>query len=199
MRTQQFHLSFTLLVAALLFAGCKSTSSVAPAEAADQIAAKLAAGERNEAERFFDTVDDDEDDREAIYAVLYEQAQAHYEAREYTPAAHILRFLVDEYSDGKAAKEALLYALFLERGRAGKASDEKTLDEMADLVRDLRGKEAPVWVDLAAAQVAADRKDFGGARKHLNRFREKWDGNPAGLENYLREIARFVDTEGGQA
>jgi len=197
MRTQSFFLLSALLVAALLFPGCKSTSSVAPADAADQIAAKLAAGERNEAERFFDTVDDDEDDRQAIYAVLYEQAQAHYEAREYTPAAAILRFLVDEYTDGKSAKEALLYALFLERGRAAKPFDEKTLDEMADLIKDLRDKDAPVWVDLVAAQVAADRKDFAGARKHLNRFRDKWDGNPAGLENYLREIARFVDTEGG--
>jgi hypothetical protein len=197
MRTHSFSLSCALLTAALFAAGCKSTSGVAPADAADQIAAKLAAGERNEAERFFDTVDDDEDDREAIYAVLYEQAQAHYEAREYTPAAHILRFLVDEYSDGRSAKEALLYALFMERGRTQKAADAKTLDEMADLIKDLRDEDAPVWVDLAAAQVAADKKDFAGASKHLNRFRENWDGNPAGLENYLREIARFVETEGG--
>ena len=117
MRIIQLCSSLPLLVALLMVPACRTTSAP-PAETAGEVAAQLISGDVDADEEAFEAIDDDDDDREVAYNVLYEQAGGLHAQRDYDSSARILRFLVDQYPDARAPKEALLYTLLLQRGRA---------------------------------------------------------------------------------
>lgn len=178
-------------------AACSSSKGARPAEAAGDIAVKLMAGEEREAEYRFNDID--KDDRDVAYRVLYDQAHALHQERDYAGAATILRFLARHFESAAAPKEALLYMLFLERARTKKPLDPGAAKEVEQLVGKIRTRDgAPAWVDLAAAQNAVDRNRPDAARAAIQRFESRWDGEPVSLRPYLTEIRRYLETNGGK-
>jgi hypothetical protein len=138
----------------------------------------------------------DEEDRALAYPVLHGQARTAWEQRDYATCIRINRFLVAHYPERVSAREALLYALFMNRARTGEVPNAATLREMAELGTAIRkvSKQPPVWVDLALAQAAIDAGQVRTARSSMTRFRSRWNGRPAALGDYARELDRWLAT-----
>lgn len=184
---------------AALLSACASAPSQAPDELAVSLVADLEAGDRSAASKRFKPVADNEEYRELIYPVLFDAARASYEAGNGESAVSLLRFLVDKYPAAQGAREAFLYALFLERGSVLEA-DEATNEEIQEQLDALReeGATPPNFVRLVAAQAAIDRGDMGAARSELDQFLAAWDGQPARLLPYVEDLTRYISLQGGQ-
>jgi len=196
MKTER-RMALLVLPALLLTAiACQSTGGgVPPERTANEVASLLVAGDTTRAEEQFRGIGD-ASDRARAYPVLYDRARAMWEQGDHASCIRINRFLVAHYPDRVSAREALLYALFLDRARTGKATDGVTRREMAALGTAIRTAEKapPIWVDLALAQVAIDGGDNRVARASMTRFRSLWNGRPASLGDYARELDRWLKT-----
>jgi len=183
------------LTAMLLFAiGCRSTGAP-PAQTAAEVAALLVAGDTARAEDRFGEIGAD-DDRALAFPVLFGQAQTQWKQRDYASCIRINRFLVAHYPERVSAREALLYALFLDRARTGTVPNGATRREMQQLGTAIRkaSKEPPLWVDLAMVQVAIDGGEGQLARAAMARFHSRWNGRPALLRDYAQELDRWLAT-----
>src|SRR6185503_16224014 len=106
-----------------------------------------------------------------IYPVLYGAARTRYQEGNSMGSVALLRFLHGTYPSAASVREALLYALFLERAGA-KSADPELVAEIDGLLADLRAAEAPLpaWIDLIEAQQAIDGRDSVRAREAYARF-----------------------------
>jgi len=194
MKTKRWMVRSAAPMLLLLVIGCQSTG-VPPTQIAADVAALLVAGDTARAEARFEEIGGD-DDRALAYPVLHGQAETLWQQRDYASCIRVNRFLVAHYPDRVSAREALLYALFLNRARTGKVPGEATRREMAELGTAIRrvSKEPPLWVDLALVQVAIDGGDQRIARASMARFRSRWNGRPASLRDYAQELDRWLLT-----
>lgn len=185
---------YLILPASLLMA-CASVPPGEPGEVADAILADLDAGRVSEATERFEAVSSDGRFREAVYPVLYDAASRRYRESQMEQAAPLLRFLSDHYPNAVAAREALLYTLLVIR--AGQdAADPQLLAEMEHLLHRIHAAsmDPPVWVDLAATQLEIDRGRLRDARAAYDRFRARWDRQPAELVEYVEDLDRYLQS-----
>lgn len=184
--------TMTVLLAVFALAACRTTQ-VDPSRVADDVAGLLAAGDVAKAEEAFRTLSGD-DARDAAFPVLFARGRELAEQRDYGTSIRINRFLVTHYRSRMEAREALMFALWLERARTGKPHDEATIKEMRALGAAVRSgeKDPPVWVDLALAQAGIDGGDLAGARAAMARFEARWNGHPASLSDYAIEMGRWL-------
>lgn len=182
----------------LALSACSSTSIrtfSSPGEATAAIAAAAEAGDMDEASRIFDGFARSSVARDRVYAQLFDAAEARYEGGQPMNAANLLRFVSGRYPNAIAAREALVYALFLERVDRGVADDELTRDLEA-AIADVRSK-APRpanWVDLAATQASIDAGDLNEARTTFASFLGVWEGSPASLMPYVEDLDRYLQS-----
>jgi hypothetical protein len=187
-----------LLPALLLVAACQSTEGPPPRDTAGEVAGLLVAGKTAEADARFATLAG-ENDRALAYEVLFDRARKLTGQRDYDSSMRINRFLVKHYPDRLSAREALLYALWLDRARSGEPHPDRTRREMEDLAVSIgKAGTPPVWADLAMAQVAADDGNVTVARASMARFRSRWNGRPASLGSYVTEMERWIASNGGR-
>jgi hypothetical protein len=178
---------------ALLAAACAATPVGPPEEVAPRIATALDAGKSDEAAELFEGAADD-GGSEKLYPLLYEEARGRYRGGECARSARLLRFMADRYPRALAVREALVYALFLERA-ASETPAADVLQELDAAVADLRRQgSAPHWIELVEAQLSIDRGEPARARTHLASFREAWDGQPPELVVYVEDIGRYLDS-----
>jgi len=164
-----------------------------PAEVGSQIIAAIEAQDGDEATRLYRRIRGKESYRQRIYPVLFDAAKVRYEKGESAGAIPLLRFLVANYEDAAAARQALLYALFIER--AGQAKpDAEIVKEMDRLLGELDGhlEAPPVWISLAKAQTAIDRGELDTARESFAAFKKDWDGEPDSLAIYVEDVERYL-------
>ena len=187
------------LVLAPLLGGCASAPSQSPSEMGPSILSALDAGEEKEANDLFRSVARDRSYTEAIYPVLYKAARGRYEEGDTAASSRVLRFMRRHYEDAAAVREALLYSLFIERGRSDDLDPELT-EEMDAVMAELSelNDDSPVWLDLVAAQQAIDRGELGEARAALERFRSAWTGEPAELALYVDEMDQYIQIHATQ-
>ena len=198
-------LTLSLLAAVLFLSGCGSTPASAPdddaparvdvVQTADEIAAHLLSGNVAAAEGLITRVGE-QADYEAVFAVLYDRAEALASERDYDSCIRINQFLVDTYPDERTAKEALLYSLWLYRAQSGRPFDPGTVKEIESEAARLRGDggPVPVWVDIALTQAAIDGGDIPTARAAMDRFNARWDREPPALRTYVGELERYIET-----
>ena len=186
-----------ILAALVALSACKSKGPTRSAEdAADEITAHLAADRREEADDVYKAVSSSERHRDVIYSTLWTRASERYDESDFASAAKVFGFLAEHYPRSTGAREALLYALVLERAGKPDVPTDKELAAMRDIIEDLRKREKqpPVWLDLAAAQVEIDQGQLATARLRLERFKAGWDGSPAELHAYVTELDRYLDS-----
>jgi thioredoxin-like negative regulator of GroEL len=187
---RSIHWLGTVLV---LLAACKSAPSGPPEELAPRIVTALDAEDEEEAAELFDAVS--EDARERLYPLLYEEARGRYQRGDGAGAARVLRFMSPRYARARAVREALAYALFLERAGAVAPAPE-LVAELEALVLELRadGAEPPLWIALVEAQLAVDRAEWTRAIEALASFQSGWDGRPEELAVYVDDLERYLST-----
>ncbi len=188
----------TLFLATLTVASCASTSVATfntPEEATEAIVRAAEAGQDDEAQRIFDSFARSSVQRDKVYGAMFSAAAARYERGEGRGAAHILSFMAEQYPAAVSAREALVYALFVDRASAEVAEESQT-EELALAVEDIRGKsgQTSAWVDLAATQVAIDRGDIATARSEFGHFLDAWDGAAIELVPYVEDIDRYLQS-----
>ena len=188
-----------VLLLGLFMGGCASTPSQTPSEMGHSILSALDSGEEKEAHDLFRSIARDRSYTDAIYPVLYNAASGRYEEGDTAASSRVLRFMRAHYDDAAAVREALLYSLFIERGRLDDP-DPEFLDEMDSLLQELsdRSESPPVWLDLVAAQQAIDRGELREARAALERFRSAWTGEPSELALYVDEMSQYIQIHENQ-
>ena len=198
MRIRTLTLMTTMLSALLMLPACRTTGAP-PAEVAGEVAAQLVAGDVDAAGDRFDAIDDD-DDLEVAFTVLYEQAESLYGQKDFASASRVLRFLVEHYPHARAPKEALFLSLFLDTWSQGKPPARETLKEMSELAKGVReGVDSPpYWLDLLSVHTAIDAGNLQVARASMARFKSRWSGEPAGIQDYVSELERWLSTHGGE-
>lgn len=184
--------TWPVLFLSFVFAACASVPA-SPDSVGERLVAALDDGDVREADGLFDSLARDPDAVERVYPVLYEAAEARFDAGEPARASAILRFMAPRYPDARSVREAWLYALFLERAESDEA-DPALVDEMETLVGELEGPPRPLWVDLAATQVAVDRGRGAEAGESYVRFVDAWSGEPASLMPYVEDLERWIRT-----
>ncbi|MEM1451682.1 MAG: hypothetical protein AAF957_24730 [Planctomycetota bacterium] len=187
-----------LLAASTLAWSCASTtvSTFASAEEATAAIVTAAAnGNADEAERIFDSFARSSVQRDKVYATLYQAAEERYEAGRGQEASLILALVTKKYPKAAAAREALVYARFIERAESGSSSEESNR-EMRAAIDDLRASSgsAPPWVDLAETQLAIDEGDMDLAARSFETFLEGWNGQPESLALYVEDINRYLQS-----
>lgn len=187
-----------LAALALVCLSCASTSVqtfASPEEATAAIVTAAEAGDDDEANRIFDSFARSSVKRDQVYASLFDTASSRYESGRSGDAARILGFVTKNYPNAVAAREALVYSLFLERAEAGVATDEST-EAMEAAIKDVRSSVATPspWVDLADTQVAIDKNDLPRARRSFDAFLARWDGAPASVVLYVEDIDRYLQS-----
>lgn len=184
-------------LALLLAAGCAAAPSGPPQELAVRLIAELDAGDPEEAHGLFARVRGDAAYRERIYPILFETARQRYERGEAGGAAALLRFLAQEYPTALSVREALLYALFLQR--AGELEPDLARSiELTTLAQEVRAASADPspWLALAETQAAIDQGRLPEARASLASFQERWDGQPSALVAYVEDLDRYLRSHG---
>ncbi len=182
----------------LVLTACSSTSVrtfSSPSEATAAIVTSAEAGDMDEASRIFDGYARSSVARDRVYAQLFDAAEARYESGQPMNAANLLRFVSGRYPNAIAAREALVYALFLERVDRGEADDELRRD-MEAAIADVRSK-APRpanWIDLASTQASIDAGDLDQARTTFASFLGVWEGSPASLMPYVEDLDRYLQS-----
>lgn len=194
----QRSLPFCAALVLLLAPSCSSTSKSAyttPEEATTAIISSAAAGDVQEAGRIFDSLADDPVQRDRVYAALFNAASQRYESGQSAEAANLLTFVTEHYPNAAAAREALVYALFLERAEAG-ATTEASTGALNEAITSVRSgvTRPPTWVELAATQVAIDDGDLARARETFDSFLTSWDQQPSGLALYVEDIDRYLQS-----
>jgi outer membrane protein assembly factor BamD (BamD/ComL family) len=189
-----------LLSSFLLLAACRTAPPAPPDELAKTLLTEIDAGRAKEARELFERVADDEEYRDKIYPVVYGAARTRYQEGNAAGAATLLRFLHGAYPSAASVREALLYALFLERAGA-KDSDPELAAEIDELLADLRAAEAPLpaWIDLIEAQQAIDGRDPVRARDAYARFLASGNHQPNDrlMALYVEDIGRYIGLEEG--
>lgn len=183
---------------ALLCFSCAATSVstfATPEEATAAIVTAAEAGDKAEAVRIFDSFARSSVQRDRVYATLFDAASERYESGRSSEAARILDFVTAKYPNAIAAREALVYALFLERadGGAATASSMKEMRSAISAVRSATPNPSP-WIDLAETQVAIDEGDLSAARVVFAEFLGDWDGTPDSIVLYVEDIDRYLQS-----
>ena len=189
-------LAVSIVLATTLFAAaCGSTPSAPPDETAGDVAAHLVSGDVAGAETRFREIEDEEG-REAAYSTLFRKAKALCAERDYASCASINRFLVGRFPERAGPREALVYALWLDRAISGEPSSGATREEIRTHAASLRssGETPPAWIDLALTQTEIDAGDVDAARSALARFTSRWDGRPPSLRDYAVELTRWIES-----
>lgn len=190
---------FTALsLAWTLASGCASTSQrsfAGPEEAAVAVLTALEEGRPGEADQIYGTFTQSRTNEELLYPVLYDAARGRFESGEPARAAQVLELLVDRHPTAAGSREALVYALFLERAEQGVATPDQTA-RLAEAIAGLRGTSPQLvpWVDLAETQLRIDEGRLGEARDSFARFLGAWEGEPAGLLTYAEDLNRYLQT-----
>jgi hypothetical protein len=176
-----------------LLAGCASTPPGPPEEVAPEIVAHLDAGRNADAAELFERAADSQAGREALYPLLYDEARARFQEAEHQPAARVLGFMAARYPRALAVREALVYALFLQRA-ADAVPTPELVRALGDALAELRTSASapPPWLALAEAQQAIDRGELVTARAAFAGFQELWDGRPAELTVYVQDVGRYL-------
>ena len=177
----------------LSLAGCAAVPAGPPEEVAPKIVALLEAGKSDEADELFEAASDQEGAADQLYPLLYEQARGRYERGEAEGSAGILHFMARQYPKSRAVREALVYALFLERAGTEPPAPE-LVREMGTAIASLRtaAAEVPAWVELVQAQQAIDRGDLGAAREAFARFQGTRKKTAPELTVYVEDIDRYL-------
>ncbi len=171
-------------------AGCASLPSGPPEEIAPKIVALLDEGNTGDAEELFEA---SSGASEQLYPLLYETARGRYERGEARGSAAVLRFMARQYPKSMAVREALVYALFLERAGVEQPSEELVQEIGASIARlQQDGAQPPPWVGLVQAQHAIDRGDLGTAREVFARFQETEHETTPELTVYIEDIERYL-------
>jgi hypothetical protein len=159
-----------------------------------EIAARILAGDVAGAEAQLARLDR-RSDRDTAFTSLYDRGQALCDERDYDASARINRFLVAAF-DANAAREAMVYSMWLSRAATGAPHDPASRAEIARTAARLRADDsaAPVWVEIALTQAAIDGGDLASARSAYGRFQARWDGEPATLRDYPRELGRYLES-----
>ncbi|MEM8711972.1 MAG: hypothetical protein AAGG01_13560 [Planctomycetota bacterium] len=191
-------LTVLALLAASALTACSSTSVQtfsSPAEATAAIVQAAEAGDQEEATRIFDSFARSSVQRDRVYASLFDAAEARYDRGNGGAAANILTFVTAQYPAAVAAREALVYSLFIDRASGAEPTDDGVvaLAQAVEGARESNPQPSP-WIDLAATQVAIDRDDLSSARADFSQFLERWDGEPAGLMEYVEDIDRYLQS-----
>jgi hypothetical protein len=186
------------VVALLLAPSCASTSArtySTPEEATAAITTAAATGDMQEAGLIFDSFAEEPVQRDRVYAALFDAASVRYESGRNAEAANLLTFVTERYPHAAAAREALVYALFLERAEVGAATDAST-SKMKKAITAVRSGVAtsPPGVDLAETQVAIDGGDLARARDTFDAFLTSWDQTPPELVVYVEDIDRYLQS-----
>jgi hypothetical protein len=193
-------LSFPICAALvlLLAPSCSSTGTRAyatPEEATTAIITAAGAGDVQEAGRIFDSFAADPVERDRVYAAVFNAASERYEAGNSAEAANLLTFVTEHYPNAAAAREALVYALFLERAESGAMAAASTGELKAAITSVRAGVTVPpTWVELAATQVAIDDGELARARETFDAFLTTWDQQPSGLALYVEDIDRYLQS-----
>ncbi len=187
-----------LLLVPFLGASCAATSVQTfanPTEATQAIVQAAEAGDQDEARRIFASFARTSVQRDKVYASLFNAAETRYERGNGAGAARILELVTTEYPKAVAAREALVYSLFVDRAGA-EAPTEGQTESMALAIDAARSasSQTSAWVALAATQVAIDRGDTSSARAEFDGFLQGWDGQPADLLPYVEDLDRFLQT-----
>ncbi len=174
----------------MALAGCAAVPGP-PEEIAPKIVALLDEGNTAEAEELFEASSFSSDQ---LYPLLYETARGRYERGEEEPgSAAILRFMAQQYPNSLAVREALVYALFLERAGVEQPGAELVAEidgAIARLQQD--GFASPSWVGLVQTQQAIDRGDLGTAREVFARFQQNKAETTPELTVYIEDIERYL-------
>ncbi len=186
-----------LVLAWTLASGCASTSHsfAGPEEAAVAVLTALEEGRSTDAERIYGTFTRSRTNEELLYPVLYDAARSRFEGGEPARAAQVLELLVDRHPTAAGSREALVYALFLERAELGEATSEQSA-RLSEAIAGLRGTSTRIvpWVDLAETQLRIDEGRLDEARDSFARFLGTWEGEPASLLTYAEDLNRYLQT-----
>jgi hypothetical protein len=176
----------------VLLAGCASTPVGPPEEVAPRIVAALDAGKEHDAVELFEASAREKGAAERLYPLLYEEARARYQKGESEPSARVLAFMSRRYPEALAVREALVYALFLERAESEVPAPE-LVAAIGTAIEELRKAGAsPPWIALVEAQQAIDRGEPDAARAAFAGFKQDWDGRPEELTVYVEDIERYL-------
>jgi hypothetical protein len=183
------------LVVFVFATACVAPPLGSPREVATQIIQALDAGKSDQAAALYTRSSSDPNYREKIYPVVYEAATMRYTTQDNAKALPLLRFLVDNYDRSMAARQALIYSMFVARGEQAEAKP-KSVEAMSEAVKDFlnRTKNPPIWIALVQTQQSIDLGKLDTARDHLARFHAGWDGRPTDLAVYVDDLQRYLNT-----
>ena len=185
----------TIVTAALILAltACVSPGpSGAPQEVAGEIVAAFDAGDTAKASELFASIDGNAEYLDKIYPVLFDAAGQRFGRGDGAGAVDILAEMARYYPGATAVREALAYALFLERG-ARETADPERVELLGTTLDDMRsaGSTSP-WMDLIETQLRIDQGDLAASRAAFDRFLQGWDGNPDDMWIYVEDLDRYL-------
>lgn len=186
-----------LLPLLLASAACVAAPPGPPDAVAQALLVELDAGRSAQADELFESVRRDAVYTEEIYPVLFERARRRYGEGDFAGAADVLRFLSRHYGEAKAVREALLYALFLERASSPEP-DPARARELDAVVADLQARDAKTpWLDLVVAQQRIDQGRLPEAREAFQRFVPNGPPLTPELALYVENVDRYLRSHGG--
>jgi hypothetical protein len=188
-----------LFLAALACAcatACVAAPPLDPEQGAPRIVALLDAQKTREADELFEAEAREAAFRDALYPLLYAEARGRFEHGAAPGAATILRFMMRQYPGSIAVREALVYALFLERAASPQAAPE-LVAELGAVLATLQHEDVtlPPYVELALVQQAIDRGEPAVARDALARFQRAGTDAPPEIVLYAEDLDRYLRSQ----
>ena len=182
-----------LVAASCVSLGARTFTS--PTEATAAIVESVDEGERQEASRIFDTFARGSTQREQVYAELFGTAEQRYRNKRAEGAADVLEFVCAKYPGAVNAREALVYARFMERAENGvpKVGQAEAMEAAIADYRSVADRPS-AFVDLALVQLAIDDGDLGQAREDFRNFLGTWDGGSPEIMLYVEDLGRYLET-----
>jgi len=179
-----------------LAGACATAPPLAPEQGAPRIVALLDGDKAQEADELFTAHASQANFRDALYPLLYAEARGRFEHGAAPGAAAILRFMTRQYPGSIAVREALVYALFLERAASAQAAPE-LVQELGAVIASLQHEDValPPWIELARAQQALDHGERTAAREALAHFQQAKTDAPPEIVLYAEDLDRYLRTQ----
>lgn len=163
-----------------------------PQEVAGAIVAAFDAGDTAKASELFASIDGNAEYLDKVYPVLFDAAGSRFARGDGAGAVDILSEMALYYPSATSVREALAYALFLERG-ARETADPERVELLDTTLSGMRaGGSTSAWLDLIETQLRIDQNDLGAARIAFDRFLQGWDGTPDGMWVYVEDLDRYL-------
>lgn len=187
--------ALALVLVLTLVAACTSIPPQPPEDLAASLIEDLDNARGAAADERFARVQAQADYTDRLYPLLFQVARERYEGADPAQSVEVLRFMARHYPEARSVHEALLYSLFLVRGKQ-EQPDPELVREMSTVASALHGMggRASAWLLLIDTQQAIDEGRLPDARTNLGAFVDAWNGEPQSLITYVEDLERYLSS-----